>query len=71
MSMVSAVATPVRCSGIPSGMSANHIDVDDAYIVFKEYSCIKGHNFEVAFESPINLPVFWECDQHEVISYES
>lgn len=71
MFKVSAVATPVKCEGIPSEGSTSHIDVDEAFIVMKEYSCGMGHNFEVVFESPIGLPVFWECEKHEVISYES
>lgn len=68
--MMSAVATPLKCEGIPS-RKAVHVSVDDEYVAYKEYSCIMGHNFEIAFESPYNLPVFWECGEHEVISYES
>lgn len=71
MSIVSAVATPIHCDGAPSQSTTAHIDIDDAYTVSKEYSCVKGHNFEVVFESPIDLPVFWECEDHEVIAYES
>lgn len=71
MSMVTAVATPICCEGVPSSIEVGNIDIDDAFIVTKEYSCIKGHNFTVSFESPINLPVLWECADHEVISYEA
>lgn len=71
MSIVSAVATPVLCDGTPSQSTTTHIDVDDAYTITKEYACVKGHNFDVVFESPFNLPVLWECDEHEVIAYES
>lgn len=71
MSMVSAVATPMKYEGIPSGENTSRIDVDDAFVVLKEYSCGMGHNIGVIFQSPMNLPVFWECEDHEVIAYES
>lgn len=71
MSMVSAVATPVRCAGSPSESTTAHIDIDDAFVVTKQYSCGWGHSFDVDFDAPINLPVLWECEIHEVIAFES
>lgn len=70
MSMVSAVMTPINCEGIPSNESTKCTEVDDSYIVSKTYQCITGHDFTVDFESPLDLPVFWECADHEIISYE-
>lgn len=72
MSMMMAVATPLNSGEVPSYRSMGTVSMDDRYVVSKEYSCISGaHNFEVGFESPINMPVFWECPDHEVIAYEA
>lgn len=72
MSMMMAIATPINSGGVPSYQSMGTVSMDDRYVVSKEYSCLNGgHNFEVGFESPINMPVFWECPDHEVIAYEA
>lgn len=71
MSMITAVATPIFCDGVPSHAGVGSIDVEDAFSVTKSYFCSQGHDFSVIFQSPINLPVLWECADHEVIAYES
>lgn len=70
MSMMMAVATPVNCAGVPSHETAETVSIDDKYTIWKGYSCVTGHVFHVGFDSPVNTPVFWECKDHEIISYE-
>jgi hypothetical protein len=70
MSMTAAIETPVRCSGVPSVHNTPTIDIDDQFVVTKSYLCSKGHSFELTFSSPYNLPVFWECEDHEIVAFE-
>lgn len=71
MSMTAAIETPVRCAGVPSVHNTPTIDIDDQFVVNKSYLCSKGHSFELTFASPFNLPVFWECEDHEIIAFEN
>lgn len=71
MSIMAAIETPIRSAGIPSVHTSPTIDIDDEFVVAKSYTCSKGHNFELTFSSPYNLPVFWECEEHEIIAFEN
>lgn len=68
-----AISTPVRCAGVPSDLNATQIMADEDYVVWKDYKCgIKeGHIFTVTFDSPLDLPVMWECAEHEVVAFEA
>lgn len=70
MSTMAAVDTPLRCPGIPSNNSVATIDIDDKFVTKKAYWCTKGHNFSVDFASPIDLPMFWECERHGIVAFE-
>lgn len=70
MSIMPAVDTPLRCPGIPSTRSVATVNIEDADAISKAYWCTKGHNFDVVFASPLDLPMFWECDEHEIVAFE-
>ncbi|MBC9703605.1 MAG: RNA polymerase-binding protein RbpA [Enterococcus sp.] len=67
---MAAVDTPLKCPGIPSISSAATINIDDEFVISKAYWCTKGHNFNVDFAAPIDLPVFWECNEHGIVAFE-
>lgn len=70
MSIMTVINTPVKCAGVPTIHNIATIDMDDEFVISKAYHCSKGHEFELTFSSPYNLPVFWECSEHEIIAFE-
>ena len=73
--MMTAVRTPIHCAnnGIPSLGNAETISIDESFAIGKTYKCghAEGHEFVVVFDSPLDMPVFWECPDHEVIAFEN
>lgn len=62
----------VSLNGVPRNSTCVNIDVNDNYpVVYKNYECSQGHDFNLAFESPIDMPVLWECPSCETIAFES
>lgn len=59
-------------TGVPRNSTSSTINLNDSYpVVSKGYDCSQGHNFDVTFESPIDMPVLWECPSCETIAFES
>lgn len=68
---ITAIRTVGR-NGIPRTSTCKQISVHDEYpVVEKTYHCSTGHDFAILFESPIDMPVFWECPSCEIIAFEA
>lgn len=62
----------VARTGVPRNSSCKQISLHDEYpVVEKEYNCSQGHVFSILFESPVHMPVLWECPDCETIAFES
>lgn len=64
------IQTPVHCHGVPTLETVEMVMEDEDYIIYKEYGCVKGHEFILGFSSPINLPVCFECPECGIVAAE-
>lgn len=69
--LVRAIRMPIRCSGVPTLENVKHDDIDEKYVVYKGYKCFRGHDFTLAFSSPMNLSCYWECPECGIVAPES
>lgn len=64
------IQTPVHCHGVPTLETVEMVMEEEAYIIYKEYGCVKGHEFILGFSSPMNLPVCFECPECGIVAAE-
>lgn len=64
------IQTPVRCHGVPTLETVEMVMEEEAYIIYKEYGCVRGHEFILGFSSPMNLPVCFECPECGIVAAE-
>lgn len=59
-------------NGVPRNESCEQISLHDDYpVVEKGYKCSQKHDFTIIFESPVDMPVLWECPTCETIAFEA
>lgn len=62
----------VGVNGVPRNETSESVDVqEDWSVIWKAYNCSQGHKFEIPFECPVDMPVFWECPSCETIAFEA
>lgn len=71
--ILQAISTDVKYDGVPRFEASTVVLVDSEFAIHKRFVCLQKTNcdpIDILFDSPENLPVFWECPHCTAIAPE-